>query len=112
VDRALEYCFRIVESVAHRHRHHGTWYALRSGKQLCSYTQEVNNLTCDFPGTTASLLVIAAVKCGHISVPAEWEIIIAKHIRTLKYWESEAPDIAKARLILEAMATELGVDLE
>ena len=32
VHDSLELSFCVIESVAHRHRHHGTWYALRSGK--------------------------------------------------------------------------------
>ncbi|TVY45305.1 putative beta-glucosidase I, partial [Lachnellula occidentalis] len=88
VDRALQYAVRVVGSVAHRHRHHGTCL-----------------------GTTACFLIIAAVRCGHITPPIEWEDLICRHISTLKYWESEAPDLASARLILERLLNKLRTDL-
>jgi hypothetical protein len=38
--------------------------------------------------------------------------VILKHISTLKYWEMESLDFAKARVILEELLKEVGVGSE
>jgi hypothetical protein len=60
-------------------------------------------------GTAAALLIVAAVKCGHISVPTEWRESVEMQSSTLKYWETESPDIKKSRFILETALDELMV---
>ncbi|KAH7399863.1 hypothetical protein BKA64DRAFT_642021 [Cadophora sp. MPI-SDFR-AT-0126] len=90
VQDSLEYALRGIESVAHRHRHHGTWYALRNG-------------------TSAAFRIIAAVKCGHLDVPPGWQKVVLNHVSILKYWEGEALDLARARGILEKLLAEIGI---
>lgn len=66
-----------------------------------SFTTEVD-LTAAI-GTTACLLILATVRSNHLTPPLNWELLIRRHITTLKYWESEATDVGSARLILEGL---------
>lgn len=58
-------------------------------------------------GTAAALRIIAAVKCGHIDIPAGWRDMVLKHVFTLEYWEMEAPDFGKAVTILRELLSEI-----
>jgi hypothetical protein len=84
VDKALRYGNAHIRSLESRHRHHGTWYALRTG-------------------TAAAFCIIAAAKCGHINLPETWAETVQLQVELLRYWEEEAPDIAKSRVVLQEM---------
>lgn len=54
-----------------------------------------------------ALLLLAAVKSGKIVVPSEWRASVLVAMTSLKYWESEAPDLHEARLTLETILRDL-----
>ncbi|KAK9241926.1 putative C6 transcription factor [Lipomyces tetrasporus] len=94
VKSGLNCTLKILEARCLRHRHHGIWFDLRAL-------------------VTSSLIVIAAVKSGNLDVPGiDGRVGLKSHfdgtLEALTYWEDEAPDIKKARRILEDILTEAG----
>jgi hypothetical protein len=84
VEKAIRYCFAMIHGESVLHRHHGTWYACRGS-------------------VSASLMILGAVRSGHVTVPSDWMTFIERAIATLKHWEAEAPDIRRARTIVEEL---------
>ncbi|KAE9373064.1 hypothetical protein N431DRAFT_336998 [Stipitochalara longipes BDJ] len=87
IDDALETARVIIETKKARHRHHGTWFALRSS-------------------TAEALCLIAAKRCGNIEMPLGWRHTIQTQIDTLRYWEGESAELPKARELLITMMME------
>ncbi|KAJ5371235.1 uncharacterized protein N7496_007327 [Penicillium cataractarum] len=70
------------------HRHHGTWYALRSD-------------------VAASLSVIGAVRCGTIQVPPKWKNAVETGLARMKFWEGEVPGLSRSIELVEDHLTQL-----
>ncbi|GAB1208129.1 hypothetical protein APSETT445_006870 [Aspergillus pseudonomiae] len=93
VQSGMHCALKILEARCLRHRHHGIWFDLRAL-------------------VTSSLIVIAAIKSGNLDVPGiDRPMDLKTHfegtLQALSYWEDEAPDIKKARGILEGLLTEV-----
>ncbi|KAB8223914.1 hypothetical protein BDV33DRAFT_199960 [Aspergillus novoparasiticus] len=95
--KALSSILELTTTGAVYHRNHGTWF-------ICRLT------------TTSALLLLAATKSGLI--PRDqffesscWGGEVGRSFKTcldvLKYWESESPDILKARQIVESLRDEI-----
>jgi hypothetical protein len=84
VQRCLDACLKQSLKGSHRHRHHGTWYQNRKIFAQC-------------------LLILAAVKSQHINVPTGWRHAVKTCIAGLGFWEGEAPDLGKAKLVLKTI---------
>ncbi|KAA8642740.1 fungal specific transcription factor domain-containing protein [Aspergillus tanneri] len=92
VKSGLNCTVKILEARCLRHRHHGIWFDLRAL-------------------VTSSLIVIAAMRSGNLDVPGiDRRVGLKDHfdgtLEALTYWEDEAPDIKKARRVLEDLLTE------
>lgn len=89
VQRAIASAVHIGQAEAIRHRHHGTWFALRS---ILSST----------------LVMIAAWRRGGlIDYLSDCQDIVRTSIADLDYWEQEAPDIKKGKEILEYLLAKM-----
>ena len=82
-------CSKLIRQWVLRHRHHGTWLMVRQ--------------------TFASaLLLLAARKAGlHDVLEEQHEESVRASLSTLRFWESEAPDLKASRLILEDIVQQL-----
>ncbi|CAG9978427.1 unnamed protein product [Clonostachys byssicola] len=84
VDQAVFYHTVIIDQHCVLHRHHGTWFSMRST-------------------VTAAFVIIAAFRSGHCGMSfTEMEEVIARAIRSVKFWENESQDLVSARTLLEA----------
>jgi hypothetical protein len=54
-----------------------------------------------------SLLLIAAVKSGHIAVPNLWRQGVNACIAGFRFWEQESPDLRESRFVLQSLLDEL-----
>jgi hypothetical protein len=88
VQRCVEACMTFLLRGTPRHRHHGTWYENRSM-------------------FLKSLLLIAAVKSGHVCIPHLWRQGVDACIAGFRFWELESPDLRESRLILQNLLAEL-----
>lgn len=88
VERCVSTCIEATLLGCLRHRHHGTWYQNRAtfGK---------------------ALQILAAVKCGRVRVPPSWRSAIESTIAGLAFWEGEAPDLRRARTILQSILDDI-----
>lgn len=88
VQRCLDACVQNTLRGSHRHRHHGTWYQNRIifGE---------------------ALLILAAVKSRRVDVPPIWRDAVNNSISGLKFWELEAPDLQRARVILQMIVDDI-----
>lgn len=88
VDSGLNCCMKILQARCLRHRHHGIWFDLRAL-------------------VTASLIFIALARSGKVDIPNLHPEGLRSHLNptleALTYWEDEAPDIKKARGILNEL---------
>lgn len=86
--RCLDACLQHSLCGSHRHRHHGTWYQNRKI-------------------FAESLLVLAAVKSRRVAVPPNWRDAVRATILGLRFWAAEAPDLARAKDILQTLLDEM-----
>jgi hypothetical protein len=88
VNDAIGHELEMIRSNATTHRHHGTWYTCR--------------------GAMSSVFAIAAVlKSRRINVTAEWADVLGLAAATLNFWEQEAADLAKGKMIVSDLLDEL-----
>lgn len=89
VDKAVHWHLQLVQSVPKRHRHHGTWFGLRS----CA---------------TCALGIIAAAKCGTIAMPpdVDWRALVFEFLERMKYWKDEGPGFSRVMEVLETFMEE------
>lgn len=92
VQSGLDCSMKILDARCLRHRHHGIWFDLRAL-------------------VTASLIFIALAKGGNIDLPGidspgGIRSRLDRTLEALDYWEDEAPDIKKARRVLEDLIRE------
>ena len=90
VDNALRMARATIEGGILRHRHHGTWFHLRSG-------------------ISSALSLIAAHRCGHINLPPDWREVVWTQMSILDFWAKESCDIAKAKDMLNTMMVECAI---
>lgn len=92
VQSGLDCSMKILQARCLRHRHHGIWFDLRAL-------------------VTASLILIALARSGNVNLPNIHPRGLRDHLnRTLEaltYWEYEAPDIKKARGVLDSLLQEM-----
>ncbi len=88
VQRCLNACMQNALRGSQRHRHHGTWYRNR-----IIFSE--------------ALVILAAVKSRRVDVPAAWRDAVDSVIGGLKFWEMEAPDLQRARIILQMMLNDI-----
>lgn len=92
VQSGLDCSMKILQARCLRHRHHGIWFDLRAL-------------------VTASLIFIALARSGNAHLPNIHPRGLRNHLnRTLEaltYWEDEAPDIKKARGVLDNLLREM-----
>lgn len=92
VQSGLDCSMKILQARCLRHRHHGIWFDLRAL-------------------VTASLIFIALARSGNVNLPNIHPRRLRDHLnRTLEaltYWEDEAPDIKKARGVLDNLLREM-----
>lgn len=92
VQSGLDCSMKILQARCLRHRHHGIWFDLRAL-------------------VTASLIFIALARSGNTSLPNIHPRGLRNHLsntlEALTYWEDEAPDIKKARGVLENLLREM-----
>jgi len=92
VQSGLDCSMKILQARCLRHRHHGIWFDLRAL-------------------VTASLIFIALARSGNVNLPNIHPRGLRDHLnRTLEaltYWEDEAPDIKKARGVLDNLLREM-----
>lgn len=95
--KALSTIIELTSSGPKYHRHHGIW------------------ATCRVL-TSCALLILAAKKSGLISggdapqgSQLGWEYThsFQNCLETLRYWESESPDIARAREVVESLRDDI-----
>ncbi|KAI1451721.1 vegetative cell wall protein gp1 [Annulohypoxylon moriforme] len=91
-DMGLSLCVDLLLQVDYHHRHHGSWFVARTA-------------------TTRSLILLAAARSGNFSMPPRWKeaVNVARHI--LQHWSSEAPDLQRAAIILDSIASDTGLSL-
>lgn len=82
VDKAMSCSFQLLNKHSVFHRHHGTWYGLRET-------------------VSGALLLLGAVRCGTLSVPAQWRDVVKTGILKLRLWEDEVPGLKRAVEVLE-----------
>ncbi|KAL1632979.1 hypothetical protein SLS56_003266 [Neofusicoccum ribis] len=87
-EKGLRGCVQLSSTATNKHRHHGTYFA---GRSLFS----------------AALSILAAVKCGKVSLPPGWRDSLQSILAFLKYWETEAPDLGRARAIIQEIWKEV-----
>ena len=87
----LEYCSEHTSGRVKtiKHRYYGTWFTARS-------------LLSD------GLTILVVVKCMNIDMPRDWPQQIQIIVSYLSYWEAEAPDLLKARLVLQQVWDSIG----
>jgi hypothetical protein len=85
--RCVDACVACLLRGTPRHRHHGTWYENR-GMFL------------------KSLLVVAAARSASVRVPAHWHQAVDLAVAGFAFWETEAPDLREARLVLQKLLEE------
>lgn len=92
VQSGLDCSMKILQARCLRHRHHGIWFDLRAL-------------------VTASLVFIALARSGNTSLPNIHPRGLRSHLsntlEALTYWEDEAPDIKKARGVLDNLLREM-----
>jgi hypothetical protein len=91
VQEHIATCSRLIQHWNIKYRHHGTWLMVRQS-------------------FSSALLLLAAQKAGLAEVqeiPLKETLQLT--LRTLRYWEKEAPDLGVSRLILESIMQELGL---
>ncbi|KAI9038749.1 uncharacterized protein KD926_010484 [Aspergillus affinis] len=82
VEKSVAYSFYMMRDKPNWHRHHGSWYMIRSIASSC-------------------LLILGAIRCCTIPVPGEWREEIRAAIRRMQYWAAEGPGIYRAIEVLE-----------
>lgn len=80
-DKAILWGVRHFSTEPIPHRHHGIWYGIRST-------------------VVTALCTIAAARSGAIAMPPEWRATVFRCIERMRFWEDEAPGIARAVEIL------------
>jgi hypothetical protein len=81
-EKCLVVCLEHANAFAIKHRHHGTWLAMR---WLFG----------------ATLVILAAALSGKIEVPGDYFSYVQITLAALRYWEEEAPDLRGARMVLQ-----------
>lgn len=82
VDKALTSSFHLLGKHSIFHRHHGTWYGLRQT-------------------VTGALLLLGAVRCGTLNVPAEWRAVVQTGMSRMRFWEDQVPGVSRAFKVVE-----------
>lgn len=93
VQKAFDVCLEFSDGCAMTHRHHGTWYGLRSSASTALMLLAANirglitwtSPLCDSEGAQENAYGRTIRVC----------------IEKLRYWEAESPDIMRAREILQ-----------
>jgi hypothetical protein len=94
VEICLDGCIKGALQGVQRHRHHGTWY--------------VNRIVF-----SCALMILAAVKSRRVDVPTTWQTAVHTAIAGLSFWEKEAPDLGKGRVILQTILCSIDkIDVE
>lgn len=90
VDKALTWHLRYIDLHPTTHRHHGTWYELRSCIANC-------------------LCVMAAARSDAVVMPRPpqaWRAAVARCMDRMAYWEDEAPGIRRGVEIVNKVLSE------
>lgn len=80
----LECCIDTIHDVTLHHRHHGTWYVVRVA----------------FAG---ALVLLAAAKMKHISMPPTWKDAVERAINTVDCWKADCKDLQVTAEILNTL---------
>ena len=88
VEKALQHGSAHIRGLEVRHLHHGTWYSLRTA-------------------TAVALCIIAAAKCGFVTLPIVWAEDVKTQITLLRYWGGEASDLTRAAVVLQELLDEV-----
>ena len=89
VQKAIACSFHIGQAKPIRHRHHGTWLALRM-----------------VLSTTFAML--AALKVGGlVDYLVDWRDVIEDAAAAMEYWEEESPDMAKGKEIIRYLLKQI-----
>ncbi|KPM42712.1 hypothetical protein AK830_g3857 [Neonectria ditissima] len=83
VEKAVSHSFCMIRDEPSRHRHHGSWFGVRSITASC-------------------LFILGAVRSRTISVPEQWRQEVSQAIHRMRYWAVEGPGISRAIEVLEA----------
>lgn len=78
----LENCAAFLHDVTYHHRHHGTWYVLRSGLE-------------------AAFCILAAVRSQQIPVFDKWHETVQRAFRFLEMWKDQCPNLESSFAILQ-----------
>ncbi|KAL6412655.1 hypothetical protein AUP68_03860 [Ilyonectria robusta] len=101
VQKALVYGSAHIRGLGVRHRHHGTWYALRTGM-------------------AEALSLLAAVKSGVVDMgdgtgeyggmgEGGWRETVKQMIEILGYWEAESVDVGRSKVVLEELLQDVEI---
>ena len=83
--KSLELCMEGQRISYPYHRHHGTWFI---GRVML----------------TRALMILAAARSGRLEAPGDWPEAVEVTVKTLRWWEGEAPDFKLAAEVLESLA--------
>ncbi|KAI0886968.1 vegetative cell wall protein gp1 [Annulohypoxylon maeteangense] len=89
-DMGLNLCVDLLVQVDYHHRHHGSWFVARTA-------------------TARSLILLAAARSGHFSMPPRWKEAVNVARNILHHWSSEAPDLQRAATVLDNIASDAGL---
>ncbi|ORY13440.1 hypothetical protein BCR34DRAFT_649201 [Clohesyomyces aquaticus] len=93
--KALDFCVQRIPEFkpAYAVRPHGTWLMLR---------------TC----TRSALMILAARMAGRLDIlPEMWQNAVITTISVLSHWKDESFDVADRLAVIQALNTELGIEL-
>lgn len=85
--KSLDLCIEGQKLASSYHRHHGTWYMVRTM-------------------LTRALIILAAARSGRLVLPTGWREAVEAAKRILKWWEGEAPDLRWAAEVLESVVAD------
>ncbi|OIW31477.1 hypothetical protein CONLIGDRAFT_659864 [Coniochaeta ligniaria NRRL 30616] len=83
--RCLDLCVEGQKLPYAYHRHHGTWLI---GRAM----------------TTRAMMILAAARSGRLQLPGDWMEAVEVAVKTLRWWEGEAPDFRLVAEVLESVA--------
>lgn len=92
VQKAVACSFHIGQAKPIRHRHHGTWFALRM-----------------VLSTTLALLATLRVG-GLVDYLVDWREVIEDAAAAMEYWEEESPDVAKGKEVIRYLLNQIDED--
>ncbi|KAH8891500.1 vegetative cell wall protein gp1 [Thozetella sp. PMI_491] len=80
----LGLCVKMMLDMVSHHRHHGTWYVIRTA-------------------AARAFIVLAAARSGRFQMPEGWMAAIDTAAKALERWAEEAPDFKQVAAILESL---------